>query len=341
MQGKGLYWICQLAGWSSYILLAILFTFLSGEELNFAAAVTLFSIFSLGILLSHAYRYTMLRLNWLRLRIAQIIPRILLGSIFFAFLLEVTYASIIRLALGVNPMAQFGLVVQDYGSWFILFLLWSVIYFFYHFFTNYKKEEIINLQWQAAENEMKLKQLRSQLNPHFIFNAMNSIRALVDENPAKAKRAITQLSNLLRSSLQVDRKKFITIGEEIALVRDYLEIEKARYEERLQVEWNVPESMENDRIPPMLMQTLVENSIKHGISKLPSGGLVRITVTKSESGLDLSIENSGSLKNGSTPGTGYGLNSTRERIKILYGEEATFELTEQNETVVAKLHLPN
>ena len=92
----------------------------------------------------------------------------------------------------------------------------------FHFVNNYKKEEIKNLKWQAAKNEIELNKLKSQLNPHFIFNSMNSIRALVSEDPKLAKEAITQLSNVLRNSLLMGKQKLIPLGDEMKLVNDYL-----------------------------------------------------------------------------------------------------------------------
>src|SRR5690606_34796559 len=116
-----------------------------------------------------------------------------------------------------------------------VFIIWSLLYFLFHFINNYKKEEIKNLKWEAARNEIELNKIKSQLNPHFIFNSMNSIRALVDENPDLAKNAITQLSNVLRNSLLMGKKKLIPLGDELKIVDDYLSLEKTRFEERLTI----------------------------------------------------------------------------------------------------------
>lgn len=340
MGTRRLYWIVQFTGWFSYLLSSILLTFLLGKPLTTPAVTALLSVFVLGLTLSHLYRWLILKLEWLRFGIARIVPRIILGSVLFGAVLELLYAGAIRLISGVNPLEKLNLVLQDFFSWTILFFLWSVIYFFYHFFKNYKAEEIKNLQWQARENELHLRRMRSQLNPHFIFNAMNSIRVLVDEDPKKAKKSITQLSNVLRSSLMMDKKRFIELGQEIDLVKDYLEIERARYEERLQVEWQVDEAHLKNSVPPMLIQTLVENAIKHGISRLPKGGNIRISTNGDEKFMNIQVENSGSLTGSKAEGTGYGLTSTRERLDILYNGLAEFKISERNNKVLAELHIP-
>ena len=115
---------------------------------------------------------------------------------------------------------------------------------------------------------MKWNLLKSQLNPHFIFNALNSIRALVDENPGKSKNAITQLSNILRNSLQIDKNRLTSFTDEMKTVQDYLELESIRFEERLEVDIKLHPNSDQFQIPPLMIQTLVENSIKHGISNL-------------------------------------------------------------------------
>ena len=119
--------------------------------------------------------------------------------------------------------------------------------------------------------EIELNNLKSQLNPHFIFNALNSIRALVDENPSKSKQAINQLSNILRNSLASDKKGLTKFEDELKIVKDYLGLESIRFEERLKTEFDIHPDSQKFLVPPLMIQTLVENGIKHGISKLTAG----------------------------------------------------------------------
>jgi len=158
-----------------------------------------------------------------------------------------------------------------------------------------------------------------------MFNSMNSIRALVDEDPKRAKIAITQLSNILRNTLMMHKNKFITLEEELVLVKDYLELEHIRYEERLSFTINVDPNTVFLQIPPMMIQTLVENGIKHGISKYPEGGEIKISAAKTDDVFIIKIINTGQL-NHNTAETGFGVANTTNRLELLFGKKAEFSL---------------
>ena len=152
-------------------------------------------------------------------------------------------------------------------------LLWTLIYFAVHYFENYKQVQIESLIWEAAVKDFELKTLKSQLNPHFMFNALNSIRALIDLDPKNAQTAVTKLSNILRYSLKMERIETVSLGEEMQAVADYLALESVRFEERLKYTVDIDPKAVSFEIPPMMIQTLVENGIKHGISKRTERGL--------------------------------------------------------------------
>jgi LytS/YehU family sensor histidine kinase len=243
---------------------------------------------------------------------------------------------------GQQPSFQPLVVLQTTLNLSVNFVMWSLLYFLFHFIQNYRKEEIKNLQWQALSTEVELNKLKSQLNPHFIFNSMNSIRALVDENPSKSKDSITQLSNILRSSLLMGRKKVIPLSEEIQLVKDYLGLEKTRFEERLKINFKIDEETLEHRIPPMILQTLVENGIKHGISKLAKGGELTVCAQKREADLYLSIENSGKFQKSREKESGFGLLNSEQRLKLLYGDRGSLTINNTAKgTVLAELVIPD
>ena len=173
-----------------------------------------------------------------------------------------------------NPITAFDLqlILRQSSFYFILFFWWTVFYFAYHYFNEYNK----SLKYEASMIEIELNNLKSQLNPHFIFNALNSIRALVDENPVKSKQAINQLSNILRNSLASDKKGLTNFDEELKIVKDYLGLESIRFEERLKTEFDIHPESQRFLVPPLMIQTLVENGIKHGISKLTKGGVIQL-----------------------------------------------------------------
>ncbi len=191
---------------------------------------------------------------------------------------------------------------------------------------NYKKTEIQNLRLEANSKEVELNKLKSQLNPHFMFNSMNSIRALVDEDPKKAKVAITQLSNILRNTLMMHKNRYITLEEELALVKDYLELEHVRFEERLCYSLNIDPQTLQLNVPPMMIQTLVENGIKHGISKYPEGGSISIVTVKNVNDFRIEIINTGQLGDINKTDSGFGIANTTNRLELLFGKKAVFSL---------------
>jgi LytS/YehU family sensor histidine kinase len=208
----------------------------------------------------------------------------------------------------------------------VIVLLWCIFYLIYHYFERYN----LSLKRQAEINEIELNNLKSQLNPHFIFNSLNSIRALVDEDPKKSKLAITQLSTILRSSLASDQSMLTGFDDELLTVKNYLGLESIRYEERLRVSYDIDPASQRFMIPPLMLQTLVENGIKHGISQLKQGGEICICTKVDNDKLNIEIRNSGKLKqlNGHSKRRkgGLGLHNTRKRLALIYGDEAHFDI---------------
>ncbi len=220
------------------------------------------------------------------------------------------------------------------------FVFWSLIYFGFHYLQNYKKTEIQNLRWEASSKDIELNKLKSQLNPHFMFNSMNSIRALIDEDPAKAKEAVTQLSNILRNTLLMNKNKEIFLEEELKIVKDYLALEHIRYEERLKYNFNIEEGALKKIVPPLIVQAQVENAIKHGISKLPKGGEVNVNAKLMDKNLLIEINNTGQLSNEQSE-TGFGLLNSKQRLELLYGNKATIEIANTNNNEVSvKIKIP-
>ena len=281
MNRKKLYWSAQFSGWFIYIALAYILSNPNYASFNFSLSITLLSVAFIGILTTHLYRYILQKFNWLELKLYKLIPRILISITLLSALFEILYLFISEIFTDKTITETQPLqILQEFVSWITLYGIWSLIYFMVHYFENYKKEEIKALQFLAKKNEIELNMLKSQLNPHFLFNSMNSIRALINSDPEKAKKSITQLSGLLRNSLQIGKKNLISFQEELDLVKDYIEIESIRYEERLSIKYEIAEDSYKYMIPPMMLQTLVENAIKHGISTLPKGGEIVIKTTE-------------------------------------------------------------
>lgn len=222
----------------------------------------------------------------------------------------------------------------------LLIALWFLIYIVYHYLERNRKDQLDRLKLETTVKELELKTIKSHINPHFIFNSLNSIRALVDENPERARTAITELSNILRSSMQAEKSETVSLQKELDIVSDYLALEHMRFEERLKVELDIDKDTLGQQVPPMMLQTLVENSIKHGISKLVNGGVVRIVADFKGDNLELLVQNTGQL-NGQINGDGFGIKSTQDRLNLMYQGKAHFEIKNiENNMVQSKVTMP-
>jgi len=340
MNKERLYWIFQIGGWSIYTFLNILG--ISFQSTHFIPIMMLPIITEslYFFVITHLSRKINKKMEWLKLPTTELVPKVLLGIIFISitvYLLRVGVSYLIDLYSSemLSAINILGNVIANT----IVLLIWASIYFTFHYFEKNTQ----SLKYEVAMNEMKLNQLKAQINPHFIFNALNSIRALVDEEPSKSKKAINHLSNILRSSLVVDRKKLTSLKEELDTTKDYLALESIRFEERLQTEFTIDPNTENVQVPPMMVQTLVENGIKHGISKLKDGGKVCVKSSVDLGRMILEIRNTGHYKN-RINGTGQGLRNSRQRLALIYGESAKLEIgneTENTVLTVVKIPLTN
>lgn len=333
-----IYWICQICGWTFFAALNLFFFKLSYST-NIKDILNYLIWLPVGISITHAFRYIVKRFNVLKLNIFSQIPIIVISGFieaFLFFLLTVGLAKVFGIiTYKINLVAAFSNIL----SLTVIFIFWSLIYFGFHMFDNYKKTEIQNLKLEANTKEIELNKLKSQLNPHFMFNSMNSIRALIDENPQKAKVAVTQLSNILRNTLMMHKNKFISLEDELNLVKDYLELEHIRFEERLNFSFDIDPQTLSLSIPPMMIQTLVENGIKHGISKYTEGGIIKLKTQKINDSYIIEIINTGQLFfDTNNESSGFGIENTTNRLEFLFGNKATFTLNNlDNNHVISKI----
>lgn len=334
-----IYWSCQFAGWLFYAIVNLLFFGLSYRT-SFKDILYYFFWFVTGIALTHLYRFFIIRYRIMSLQIVYQLLFVTVSSVVLSvlfFFANFVLGSVSGLITGrIDVVSSLEVIINTA----IPFILWSLLYFGFNYLQNYKRTEIQNLRWEASRNEIELNKLKSQLNPHFMFNSMNSIRALVDEDPAKAKEAITQLSNILRNTLLMNKSKEIPLEEELKIVKDYLALEKIRYEERLEYAFdNSPESLLKN-VPPLIVQTQVENAIKHGISKLPAGGRVTVRSAIIKNELIIDVINTGQISTEKTD-TGFGLINSKQRLELLYGSTAAIDIknTDTN-NVHVKLTIP-
>ena len=339
-----LYWSLQAGGWTFYALVQIVFSVFASDEQRVSGQRVIFLAYEaiLCLILTHGYRHFINRWKWLGLGMLRLIPRVIL-SVFCIGLIMYFLRMPGSVPLGLyNPIVAFHLqnILGQSFYYAIIFFFWSALYFIYNYFERFNR----SLKLEASLKEIELNNLKSQLNPHFIFNALNSIRALVDENPVKSKEAINQLSNILRNSLVTEKKGLISFDDELKVVKDYLGLESIRFEERLKTEFDIDPESNQFRVPPLMVQTLVENGIKHGVSKLKEGGIIQVIAKVDHDFLKIHIRNSGHFElNGKQNGEGgLGLENTRQRLKLIYGDEASFRiLTENNNFVLTEIIIPH
>ncbi|MGM0905377.1 MAG: sensor histidine kinase [Pseudomonadota bacterium] len=218
-------------------------------------------------------------------------------------------------------------------------LIWSGLYFGLKQYRGYLQ---LKQRQRAMDKSLKsasLDALVNQLNPHFMFNTLNNIRALILEDPEAARRALTHLSDMYRYTLNADLTQLVTLDEELEVVTDYLYLMHIQLEERLEINWQVAQECRSLSVPRMMVQLLVENAIKYGISRRQNGGCICIEASCIDH-FRIRVINDGKLSNGNTRSTGLGLENLRRRLTLLYENSAGFELREIEGRVIAELTLP-
>jgi len=188
-----------------------------------------------------------------------------------------------------------------------------------------REAERVEQELRVLARDAELKALRAQLNPHFLFNSLNSISALTTQDPARAREMCVLLSDFLRKSLRLGERASVRLSEELDLLRNYLAIEQIRFGSRLVVAWDVSPEAERAEVPTLLLQPLVENAIKHGIAQLPEGGTIRLRAALAEGLVELTVENPVDPDAPEPQGLGMGLRQVKQRLQGRFGSQAWVE----------------
>jgi LytS/YehU family sensor histidine kinase len=278
-----------------------------------------------------------LRLVYKRLGSNRSVPfialLILIGSFLFGCLWP--FGEVIGLALlnrrwfGLSlNWSRYPIEVLDYTTTLIG---WSALYFGIKYWQRWQTERDRTLQAEALAHQAQLDMLRYQLNPHFLFNALNSIRASIDEDSRRAKRLVTEFSEFLRYSLLNNNSIKVALKDEIEAVRNYLAIEKIRFEDKLDVAFHVEPAAEDFELPGFLIHPLVENAVKHGMATNSSVLRIQVSAKVRDSELEVEVANTGKLRQTAPTdnGTGIGLTNVRERLAKLYPDRSRFTLREE------------
>jgi two-component system LytT family sensor kinase len=329
------YWICQVAGWGGFTAYVLGGYFLT-EHPRYVSDVASIVIFNSLICpaATHGLRYWMYVDDWQLLRLSQLVPR--LAAIVISLSGALTGLVAVWIVLSGQGLMPRSAALSIFFGFALGFAGWLTIYFAIH---SRRRRDALQLELAVVVREAQLRSLRAQINPHFLFNCLNSLRHLIVARPDRAEAMVTGLAEILRYSLASDRQDTVTLAEELRVIDEYLEVERVRFEERLRIERDVEHAALTSRIPPMLIQTLVDNAIKHGIAELPAGGVMRMVVHRVDGRVEILVSNTGRL--GPPPReTGHGLENAKERLRLIYGDAASLTLREVEGTVQARLVLP-
>jgi LytS/YehU family sensor histidine kinase len=269
------------------------------------------------------------------MRPARLFPRLMLMTAVLAAAITgfiVLTARLISRDGGFDSTAAFWTFVAflwAFGGWLLIFAAVHAR----------RRHDARALELTLNARDAQLQLLRAQLNPHFLFNCLNSLRGLISENPERASAMVTSLSDLLRYSLRSDRAHTVPLAEEMEIVKEYISLERVRFDERLRFDADVDPAALSAAVPPMLVQTLVENAVKHGIADRTEGGVVRLRAEVSGRRMAISVTNTGSMRVPMNE-NGHGLRNTIDRLRILYGDDASLTLSDASGETVASVSIP-
>jgi len=338
---KSWFWPIQLLFW--LLIGGVNFCaqyFYSGFD--FTLAVLNFTGLSLGGLISSTLYRLYFHKNQLdyKIRWPKLILHVL-GSALLQSLLWMLIMVVLSWPFANTYHISLGKVLINLAPVYILILAWDLGYLGYHLIRTYHRTEVYKWMLESEFQKAKLGALKSQINPHFMFNAINNIRALILENPLLAREMLTKFAEIFRHTLQHTGEKLISIKEELGILINYLEIQQLQFEGRLRYVIDAQEHLLNEMIPPLILQLLVENAIKHGISLNEKGGEIFIDISEHNNTLILEVKNPGSLASGSCveERLGIGLKNIVERLSLTYGGHAKLDIREEAPFVIVVIKI--
>src|SRR4051812_5521864 len=338
MTRRRIYWLCQIAGWVTGGAASLVIQMLDPSARRVGVLLAYAGSTLLAIAWSHGYHAAIRRWRWTALGFARLAPRLVVAILGLGVVMTASATLVWGLALDhVGPVLAWA--PQALFGWIMAVLLWNLLYFSIHFFERVQRLEVERLQLAIVAKDAQLHGLMAQLQPHFLFNCLNSVRGLIVEDPAKAQATVTQLASLMRYSLQATTDSTVSLAAELDMVRTYLALEAVRFDERLRAEIDVADGITELPVPAMLVQSLVENGVKHGIERSPGGGTIRVAAWRDGPALRIRVVNPGRLGTTSTS-TQIGLANARERLRLLYGPGAPLAIGDSDGTVTAEVAIP-
>lgn len=320
------YWACQLFGWVTFVVYEIV-NQIGLNMFSWPSALLMVSAAVLGTAITHLYRYAIQRWRVLEMPFVRMSLLALLAVFAMSFVLFLAL-SFVTVALTGDPSnlsfeSQY--VFMSVLNWSRYLFVWVLIYHLYGLMERVNRGTIERLSYENQLKNVELQNLKAQINPHFLFNALNSVKALTHSDPKRAGDAVMMLSDLLRYSLNYEKQTLVPLSDELAVTRDYLALEKIRFNHRLEYKIEVDAAAERWLAPPILLVTLAENAIKHGIATAVEGGWVRIVARVEEEQLRLQVSNTGFFAP-QPDREGIGLANISRRLDMLYSGKAGFTI---------------
>lgn len=330
------FWLIQFFCWFFIAFISLSYSPLQDSDTN-SKILFFFTYLFVGFSIGNTYRYIIENINFDEITTLQFLFYPFLGSCLIGLAF-----TMIDILLG-----QFVLKNSVVDFFILLFEnMWIVIpcFFFYHLYRFSIVYQDRKQRTIVAENLLQiseLENLKKQLNPHFLFNALNSIKALTLFDGVKARESIIQLSDLLRLSLNLGEQQRATLSEELKLAENYLALEKLRFDNRLSYEFNIQNDLDNVLIMPMSLNTLLENAVKHGIGQLKLGGKIITSASTDKNVITITVENSGFYdpKPKSSCG-GIGLENLYKRLELQFGNRASLTIENKDKMVVSIIKMP-
>jgi two-component system, LytTR family, sensor kinase len=322
-----MFWLLQSVGWGGSFLLWYLSALSHGKPMNYWTVAA--SLAATGFVVTLGLRL-LLRGLWhlppARLVAAMVLPVLAASGVMGIVYLIVLYDWCGTECQPSSRLAYFAYMV----SHLYVVMTWVGFYIGIKYYRQLQQQTRRALAANAMAHQAQLKMLRYQLNPHFLFNTLNAISTLIlDRGNDTANRMVQSLSAFLRHSLDSDPMQRVTFKQELDALRLYLDIEKVRFADRLQIDYRIEPDCYSALLPSLLLQPMVENAIKYAVAKRVEGGVLEIGARRDGGMLELRVADDGpgcpKFENGGMPeGHGVGLVNTRERLRVLYGDEQTF-----------------
>lgn len=343
---KSPFWAFQITGWSLLFLATIAVNLLR-DRTEWIALVLALVMAGGGLGLTSLYRAYLRRSSYSAASLRSVLLPLFGGALvtsllWTALMVGTQFAAHLIFPERAPAFSRSVVWLTAVNNYFVV-LIWAIIYFAWHYFRLAQTARVERYRSEMAARDAQLNTLKGQINPHFMFNALNNIRALMLEDVPRSREALLRLSELLRYSMAMTEKREVALREEIRVINDFLILNKIQYEDRLNYRIEVDESLNNAVIPPMIIQILVENSVKHGVSARPEGGEVAVSVGQSDGQLWIEVSNTGKWvapTSARSDSTGIGLPNVRRRLRLIYGDDARFHIRQEDDQVIARIEIP-